>query len=126
MAAAGILPEPERVDPDWLLHYVHDAIGWYLVEGDLAITPGMAARALIESAAPQSSYYRKFRHQHLPSEHVLARRLELLTQALLGQLHARANWHRIAREWMYGDVPSTELGELGELEAAFYGGGAAR
>ncbi len=77
----------------------------------------MATRALIESVAPRSPYFRTFRHQHLPSEHALARRLELFTEALLGQLDARANWHRIAREWMYGDEPVTELGRL---EAAFY------
>jgi hypothetical protein len=29
----------------------------------------------------------------------------------------RANWHRIAREWIYGDAPVTELGLQ---EAAFY------
>jgi predicted unusual protein kinase regulating ubiquinone biosynthesis (AarF/ABC1/UbiB family) len=117
MADASILPEPERVDPDDLLGYVHDAVGWYLVDEELELTPEMATRALIESAAPQGAYFRKIRHQNLPSEHVLARRLELLTEALLGQLHARANWHRIAREWMYGDPPATELGEL---EAGFY------
>jgi predicted unusual protein kinase regulating ubiquinone biosynthesis (AarF/ABC1/UbiB family) len=117
MAEAGILPEPDRVDPDGLLGYVLDAVGWYLVDEELALTPEMATAALIESAAPQSAYFKKFRHQRLPSEHVLARRLELLTEALLGQLHARANWHRIAREWMYGDPPATELGRL---EAAFY------
>jgi hypothetical protein len=25
-------------------------------------------------------------------------------------LRATANWHRIAREWIYGDEPATELG----------------
>jgi hypothetical protein len=57
-----------------------------------------------------------FRHQQLPSDHLLARRLELFTQALLGQLGAGANWHRIAREWIYGEPPVTELGAL---EATF-------
>jgi hypothetical protein len=37
---------------------------------------------------------------------------------VLAQLRARANWHRIAREWMYRDPPVTELGRL---EADFYG-----
>ena len=37
---------------------------------------------------------------------------------MLGQLGATANWHRIAREWLFGDPPSTPLGEL---EAAFHG-----
>ena len=41
-----------------------------------------------------------------------------LTLAVLSQLRASANWHRIAREWMYGDEPVTELGRE---EADFYG-----
>jgi hypothetical protein len=36
---------------------------------------------------------------------------------VLGQLRARANWHRITREWVYGDEPVTELGRQ---EAEFY------
>jgi predicted unusual protein kinase regulating ubiquinone biosynthesis (AarF/ABC1/UbiB family) len=116
MAAAWILPAPERVDPSELLQYVHDAVGWYLVDEELELTQEMATAALIESVMPQSAYFKALRHQHLPSEHVLARRLELLTQALLGQLRARANWHRIAREWLYSEPPVTELGIA---EAAF-------
>ena len=42
----------------------------------------------------------------------------MLTLAVLSQLRTRANFHRIAREWMYGDAPVTELGRQ---EAAFYG-----
>jgi hypothetical protein len=37
---------------------------------------------------------------------------------VLSQLRAKANWHRIAREWMYRDEPVTELGRQ---EAEFYG-----
>jgi predicted unusual protein kinase regulating ubiquinone biosynthesis (AarF/ABC1/UbiB family) len=117
MAEARILPEPERVDPERWLAYCRDAVGWYLIDEEVQLTPEMATEALIESLAPQSAYFTTFRHQHLPSEHLLARRLELFTEALLGQLRARANWHRIAREWMYGDAPVTELGAL---EAEFY------
>ena len=31
--------------------------------------------------------------------------------AVLAQLRAKANWHRIMREWVYADPPSTVLGE---------------
>ena len=110
MASAGILPEPDRVDPGELLGYVSDAIGWYLIDDEIRLTPAMATRALIESVLPQSEHFAMFRHQHLPPEHALARRLELFTEALLGQLGAAANWHRIAREWMYDDEPATSLG----------------
>jgi predicted unusual protein kinase regulating ubiquinone biosynthesis (AarF/ABC1/UbiB family) len=114
MSEAGILPEPDRVRPDDLMAYVVDAVGWYLVDEELELTPEMATEAIIESILPQSSYFKMFRHQHLPPEHVLARRLELFCEALLGQLGARANWHQIAREWLYGDPPATELGRLEE------------
>ena len=45
------------------------------------------------------------------------RRTETLTLAVMSQLRATANWHRIAREWIFGDPPVTELGRA---EAEFY------
>jgi len=57
------------------------------------------------------------RHETLPPDHLFGRRMELLTLAVLSQLRARNNWHVIAREWIYGDPPRTELGEA---EARFY------
>jgi predicted unusual protein kinase regulating ubiquinone biosynthesis (AarF/ABC1/UbiB family) len=117
MAGAGILPEPDAVAAGELLDYVRDAIGWYLVDRDARLTGQMATAALIAAATPGSPYYATMRDQYLPPEHLLARRVELFTLAMLGQLGAGANWHRIAREWLYGDPPVTELGKL---EADFY------
>jgi hypothetical protein len=57
------------------------------------------------------------RHESLPPDHLFGRRLEVLTLAVLGQLHARANWYRIAREWIYDAAPETDLGRQ---EAGFY------
>jgi hypothetical protein len=44
--------------------------------------------------------------------------MEVLTLAVISQLHARGNFYRIAREWFYNDAPATELGRE---EAEFYG-----
>ena len=52
---------------------------------------------------PRSSHFGQMRHETLPADHLFGRRVELLTLAVLSQLEASANWHRIAREWMYGD-----------------------
>ena len=52
------------------------------------------------------------RRETMPPQAMLARRMEALTLGVLGQLGATANWHRIAREWLFNDAPSTELGEL--------------
>jgi hypothetical protein len=47
----------------------------------------------------------------------------MLTLAVMSQLRAKGNWHRIAREWIFGDPPVTELGAA---ETDFYAGRAAR
>jgi predicted unusual protein kinase regulating ubiquinone biosynthesis (AarF/ABC1/UbiB family) len=110
LAGSGFLPEPEKVDPDLLMDFVREAIWWYTTDEEISLTPEIATRVMIESADPRSSHFRHMRHQDMRPEHLFGRRMELLTLAVLGQLRATANWHRIAREWMYGEQPVTELG----------------
>jgi predicted unusual protein kinase regulating ubiquinone biosynthesis (AarF/ABC1/UbiB family) len=119
LAQSGFLPEPERVDPDHLLAFIRDAIWWYTTADEpVQLSPEVATQVMIESSDPRSSHFKEMRHQTIRPEHLFGRRMEMLTLAVLSQLRARANWHRIAREWMYGDEPATELGRA---EAAFYG-----
>jgi predicted unusual protein kinase regulating ubiquinone biosynthesis (AarF/ABC1/UbiB family) len=118
LASSGFLPQPEKVDPDNLLAYVQDAIWWYTTDEVVELRPEIATEVMIESSDPRSSHFRQMRHQSMRPEHLFGRRMEMLTLAVLSQLRARANWHRIAREWMYGDEPVTELGRE---EAEFYG-----
>ncbi len=119
LAKSGFLPEPERVDPEHLLAFVAEAIWWYTTADEaVKLTPEIATQVMIESSDPRSSYFREMRHQAMRPEHLFGRRMEMLTLAVLSQLRAQANWHRIAREWMYGDDPATELGRE---EADFYG-----
>ncbi len=111
LSESGFIPKPEKLDPADLMAYVVDAIAWYTVmDKPYTLTPEFAAKTAIEGADPRSSHYSTMRHQDIKSEHLLGRRMEMLTLAVLGQLRARANWHRIAREWIYGDDPETELG----------------
>jgi predicted unusual protein kinase regulating ubiquinone biosynthesis (AarF/ABC1/UbiB family) len=119
LAGSGFLPEPERVDPEHLLAFIRDAIWWYTTADEtVALTPEIATQVMIESSDPRSSHFREMRHQDMRPEHLFGRRMEMLTLAVLSQLRASANWHRIAREWMYGGEPVTELGRE---EAQFYG-----
>jgi len=118
MARNGFLPNSDRISPEELLAYMEDTVGWYTTDGELQITPELATRVAIESSDPRSRHFRTVRHQDAPPEHLFTMRMLLLTVAVLGQLRARANWHRIAREWMYGDPAVTELGRL---EEEFYG-----
>jgi predicted unusual protein kinase regulating ubiquinone biosynthesis (AarF/ABC1/UbiB family) len=119
LAQSGFLPEPDRVDPDQLLAFIRDAIWWYTTADEpVKLTPEIATQVMIESSDPRSSHFRQMRHQDMRPEHLFGRRMEMLTLAVLSQLGARVNWHRIAREWMYNEDPVTELGRE---EAEFYG-----
>ena len=90
-----------------------------MLDEEVHLQPEIATEVMIEMSDPRSSHFGQMRHETLPADHLFGRRVELLTLAVLSQLQARANWHRIAREWMYGDEPVTELGRA---EAAFYAG----
>jgi predicted unusual protein kinase regulating ubiquinone biosynthesis (AarF/ABC1/UbiB family) len=118
LAESGFLPDPERVDAEHLLDFIQSAIWWYTTDEVVELSPEIATAVMIESSDPRSSHFREMRHQDMRPEHLFGRRMEMLTLAVLSQLRARNNWHRIAREWMYGDRPVTELGRQ---EAEFYG-----
>jgi predicted unusual protein kinase regulating ubiquinone biosynthesis (AarF/ABC1/UbiB family) len=113
----GFIGQPEYYTPEGILEQVHDMTWWYGVDDEVALTPEIATEIMIEMSDPRSSHFSKMRHETLPPDHLFGRRLEMLTLAVMSQLRARGNWHRIAREWIYGDEPVTELGRL---EAAFY------
>jgi predicted unusual protein kinase regulating ubiquinone biosynthesis (AarF/ABC1/UbiB family) len=119
LAESGFLPEPDRVAPEHLLAFIESAIWWYTTADEpVKLTPEIATKVMIEGSDPRSPFFREMRHQDMRPEHLFGRRMEMLTLAVLAQLGARVNWHRIAREWMYGDAPVTELGRE---EAEFYG-----
>ena len=74
---------------------------------------------MIDMGDPRSEHFNQMRRETLPADHLFGRRVEVLTLAVMCQLRASGNWYRIAREWIHGAEPSTELGAL---EAAFYAG----
>ena len=53
----------------------------------------------------------------LPAEHFVMMRAVMLLIGLLGQLRATGRWLDVAREWLLGEEPATELGRA---EAEFF------
>jgi predicted unusual protein kinase regulating ubiquinone biosynthesis (AarF/ABC1/UbiB family) len=117
-AETGFLQHPERFRPDKLLAQFRDATWWYVLDQEIELEPEVATQVLIDMSDPRSQHFGQMRHETLPADHLFGRRVEMLTLAVLSQMRCHGNFHRIAREWMYGDPPVTELGRE---EAVFYG-----
>ncbi|MFI1919234.1 ABC1 kinase family protein [Nocardia sp. NPDC020380] len=108
----GVLDDDAPATPEECLRMFHEISGWLLTDADIRIPEDAGATALFTWIDPRRAYFDRWRDQYAPAEHALARRVEYGTLALLGTLRASANWHRIAREWIYGESPRTELGRL--------------
>jgi predicted unusual protein kinase regulating ubiquinone biosynthesis (AarF/ABC1/UbiB family) len=117
MDREGFINDAERMDTERLLEFALSSTWWYAEDGELTLTPQIASDLILGVATPMGEHFARMRHEAFPKEYLFGRRLEHMTLAVLGQLGATANWHRIAREWTYGEAPVTELGAA---EAAFY------
>jgi predicted unusual protein kinase regulating ubiquinone biosynthesis (AarF/ABC1/UbiB family) len=113
----GFIGDPSFYTEEKIMAQFQDLTWWYMTDEEVLLSPEIATEVLIQMSDPRSRHWGSMRHETLPPDHLFGRRLETLTLAVLGQLRAQANWHRITREWAYGDEPITELGRQ---EAAFY------
>jgi predicted unusual protein kinase regulating ubiquinone biosynthesis (AarF/ABC1/UbiB family) len=106
----GFIGQPEYYTDEKILAMFDDITWWYTRDEEIQLEPEIATEVLITASDPRSPYFGSMRHETLPTEHLFGRRLEMLTLAVMSQLRAKGNWHRVAREWIYGDEPVTELG----------------
>jgi predicted unusual protein kinase regulating ubiquinone biosynthesis (AarF/ABC1/UbiB family) len=105
-------PADDRITPEAVFDHFHDVTAWYIEDREVTVTRELVARVLIDFGDPRSRHWQLMRRETMPPQAMLARRMEALTLGVLGKLEATANWHLIAREWLFDDPPSTELGEL--------------
>ena len=117
LAELGYLPDPEAFDPDALLDQVRGGSAWLFEPGPRRLDPDYARELMERAGSPRSPHYEAMRQQTLPPASLLMRRQEALILSVLADLRAGADWARIAREYTFGDPPSTELGAA---EAEFW------
>jgi predicted unusual protein kinase regulating ubiquinone biosynthesis (AarF/ABC1/UbiB family) len=123
LQALGYFRRAERVDACELLERMLAADDWYLSDGEVTVDPRLVGEIIDRYAEDPAGSLRLARNMQLPTEELWLRRVGVGVLAVLGQLRATANWHRVARELAFGDPPATELGRL---EQPFWAGRLAR
>src|SRR6266508_6690472 len=108
----GFVNDPKKVDAERLMDHVKMVGGWYLEDGEVRISPRRVMKMIEVTSDPRSDFFDLVRKESLPADELMGRRMETGLLAVLAQLHATANWHRIMREWVYAGPPSTVLGEV--------------
>jgi predicted unusual protein kinase regulating ubiquinone biosynthesis (AarF/ABC1/UbiB family) len=113
MTELGYLPKPDEFDPDLLLKQLMAATDWYMgPDVETTIDAELVRKTLEQNGSPRSEFFSMMRRETIPPEALLLRRMEGLVFSVLGELGARANWGRIAAEYLEDEPPSTPLGEI--------------
>jgi predicted unusual protein kinase regulating ubiquinone biosynthesis (AarF/ABC1/UbiB family) len=106
----GFVKKPSKLDAERLLEHMGAVGGWYIEDREIEITPQRVMKIIESTNDPRSEYFDLMRRESIPADELMGRRMEIGVVAVLGQLRATRNWHRIFREWVYADAPATELG----------------
>jgi predicted unusual protein kinase regulating ubiquinone biosynthesis (AarF/ABC1/UbiB family) len=114
ISGLGALPANPALGEPFLESY-QAIFGWLLV--DRRVTVDGSATGAMMRAYTKMRGSGQFRSLTLPAEHFVMMRAVMLLIGLLGQLQATGAWLDVAREWLFGEQPVTELGRL---EAEFF------
>ena len=107
----GFVKNPSKLDAERLLDHVMVVGGWYIEDRTYEVSSRRVMKVIESTSDPRSEYFDLVRRESVPADELMGRRMETGVLAVLAQLRAKRNWHRIMREWVYGDPPETELGE---------------
>jgi predicted unusual protein kinase regulating ubiquinone biosynthesis (AarF/ABC1/UbiB family) len=112
-AELGYVRDLDRLDRELLLAQALALGDWYLHDRELTIDPDYVAGVIASLTDPRAmeGSLRLVRQLKVPPEEIWLRRVETSVLAVLGQLRATRNWHRVMLDVLGGE-PATELGRL--------------
>jgi predicted unusual protein kinase regulating ubiquinone biosynthesis (AarF/ABC1/UbiB family) len=114
IADLGGLPRDSDLAEPFLENY-QAIFGWLLIDEPVTVD-GSVTGAMMRSYTKMRSS-ETFAKLTLPAEHFVMMRAVMLLIGLLGHLQATGTWLDVAREWLLGKEPATELGRT---EAEFF------
>ena len=111
-------PDDEMVTAEAVLEHFEAAAAWYREDRAFTIDRDYVRQVFIDVSDPRSRFFDIMKRADDAARTRCSRAGWRRSRSRCsGQLEATANWHRIAREWLFGDPPATPLGEA---EADFF------
>jgi predicted unusual protein kinase regulating ubiquinone biosynthesis (AarF/ABC1/UbiB family) len=107
----GVIPPGAEIDPHRLWEFFSRMLAPIVDDAPFTYTRKLIGDIFRDVALPDSPYRDIQEKFQFPAMLVMWQRYTFGTSAVLGHLQAQANWHRIAREHLLGEPPSTEIGE---------------
>jgi predicted unusual protein kinase regulating ubiquinone biosynthesis (AarF/ABC1/UbiB family) len=110
---AGFVADTSAFSDDELIAYLGHFYEFILDDEPRTITPEWSSESLRRFFDMGSEHGDMIRAANVPASFVILQRINLGLFAVLGELHATANWRRVAEElwpWVAGP-PSSSLGE---------------
>ncbi len=107
----GVIPDGTDIDQKRLWEFFSRMLSPIVDDAPFMYTRSLIGDIFRDVALPDSPYRDIQQNFNLPATLVMWQRYTFGTSAVLGHLEATANWHRIAREHLFNEPPSTEIGE---------------
>jgi len=112
LVALGFLPSTDGFDLDVLFDYFGYFYEPIQEDREFVFTREYNARSFKHVFKADGSAAGLSKKLNMPRDFVFVNRIQWGVHSVLAHLGARGNFHRIERELLFGDAPSTELGRL--------------
>jgi len=116
----GFIGDDSAVDGELLYDYFAYFYEPFASDRVYTFTPEYNARSLGMVFRPSGRFAGMSRQLNMPPDFVFVNRIQWGVYSILCALGAEGNWHRIHREYLCGDPPTTELGGLDRAHRAVW------
>jgi len=112
LVALKFLKADSPLDADRLYGYFQLFYEPFRFDREFAFSREYIASTFRQVFAPDGEFAGMSKQLNMPGDFVFVNRIQWGVFSILGQLAARANYHRIHREYLFDEPPATPMGEL--------------
>jgi predicted unusual protein kinase regulating ubiquinone biosynthesis (AarF/ABC1/UbiB family) len=114
LVALGFIPSLEGFDPGVLFEYFGYFYEPIQEDREFVFSREYNARSFKQIFKPDGKFGGLSKQLNMPRDFVFVNRIQWGVHSILAHLGARGNFHRIQRELLFGDPPSSALGRIDE------------